>query len=633
MNGIRRSLLRGLIAGSVAMAMTALVPQSPGAQAPYELLHVFGGAGDGAIALGALIDGGDGFFYGTTQYGGAFGHGTVYRMTPAGAVTILHNFSGADGSFPGAGVVLGADGNLYGTAIAGGSGHGTIFRVTRAGAFTRLHAFGGFNAGEGAAPYAPLLSASDGNLYGVTANGGTWGNGVIFRMTTTGQFTSLYTFTVTAGHHTSVGGLVEANDGWLYGTTRFGLIYRVSPSGAFEVVRLLSQSEGATLQSRLAASADGGTLYGTAREGGPNGFGSIFRVTTSGAFSVIYAFTDGSDGASPNAGLARGPDGNFYGTTVGPYVSNAGRRAFRITPSGTLTVLHTFAPEDSQPSSTLLIPGDGALYGTTNGGTGAQAGRSVAYRISNVFLPPAPPFGSFDTPAQGAGVAGEVPVTGWALDDSGVAAVNVYRAPLAGEPVQANGLVFLGAATFVEGARPDVAAIFPTHPNNTRAGWGYMLLSNMLPNGGNGTFTLHAHAVDVSGNTTALGERTIAAGNSTSPRPFGTIDTPAQGATVSGVIDNFGWALTPQPSAIPADGSTITVFVDGVAAGRPTYNLFRSDIATLFPGYANSNGAVGHFSLDTRTLANGVHILSWQVVDNNGNAQGIGSRYITVRNP
>lgn len=467
----------------------------------------------------------------------------------------------------------------------------------------------------------------------MTSSGGTWGNGVIFRITTTGQFTSLYTFTVTFAHNTAVGGLVEANDGRLYGTTRSGVIYRISPSGAFETVRALSLSEGATLQSALVKSTDGNTLYGTAREGGPNGYGSIFRVTTAGAFSVIYAFTDGADGSSPNAGLARGPDGNFYGTTVGPYVSNAGRRAFRITPSGTLTVLHSFPPGDSQPSSTVLIPGDGALYGTTNGGTGAQPGRSIAYRISNVFLPPAPPFGSFDTPAQGATVAGEVPVTGWALDDSGVTAGNVYRAPLAGEPTQANGLVFLGAATFVEGVRPDVAAIFPTHPNNTRAGWGYMLLSNMLPNGGNGTSTLHAHAVELSGNTTSLGERTITAANSTSPKPFGTIDTPAQGATVSGVIDNFDWALTPQPSAIPTDGSTITVFVDGVPVGHPTYNLFRSDIAALFPGYANSDGAVGHFSLDTRTLTNGVHTLSWQVIDNNGNAQGIGSRYITVVNP
>jgi hypothetical protein len=193
--------------------------------------------------------------------------------------------------------------------------------------------------------------------------------------------------------------------------------------------------------------------------------------------------------------------------------------------------------------------------------------------------------------------------------------------------------VFLGSATFVEGARPDVASIFPAVANNTRAGWGYSLLSNMLPNGGNGTFTLTAIAVDTLGNSTPLGQRTIIAANSGDLRPFGTIDTPAQGATVSGLVDNFGWALTPNPSTIPFDGSTITVFVDGVAMGHPAYNLFRSDIAALFPGLANSNGAVGYFSLDTRTLSNGVHVLAWVVVDNNGHASGIGSRYITVANP
>ena len=137
----------------------------------------------------------------------------------------------------------------------------------------------------------------------------------------------------------------------------------------------------------------------------------------------------------------------------------------------------------------------------------------------------------------------------------------------------------------------------------------------------------------MSGNQTTLGQRTIRVANGTSTRPFGTIDTPTQGAEVSGIVDNFGWALTPSPAKIPTDGSTITVYVDGAALGHPTYNLFRSDIAALFQGYANTNGAVGHFSLDTRMLTNGVHILSWVVMDDRGNSEGIGSRYVTVNNP
>jgi hypothetical protein len=101
---------------------------------------------------------------------------------------------------------------------------------------------------------------------------------------------------------------------------------------------------------------------------------------------------------------------------------------------------------------------------------------------------------------------------------------------------------------------------------------------------------------------------------------------------VSGTIVNFGWALTPQPNIIPTDGSTITVFIDNLPVGHPTYNQPRSDIETLFPGYQNTDGAVGYFYIDTTTLANGVHTISWVAKDSAGNAQGLGSRYFTVEN-
>ena len=121
--------------------------------------------------------------------------------------------------------------------------------------------------------------------------------------------------------------------------------------------------------------------------------------------------------------------------------------------------------------------------------------------------------------------------------------------------------------------------------------------------------------------------------NAHAAKPFGTIDTPGQGGTASGTaFVNFGWALTQNPYFIPADGSTLTVQVDGVAVGRPTYNQFRSDIATVFPGLANSNGAVGFYYIDTTLLANGVHTLAWVVYDNAARGDGIGSRYFTVFN-
>lgn len=240
-------------------------------------------------------------------------------------------------------------------------------------------------------------------------------------------------------------------------------------------------------------------------------------------------------------------------------------------------------------------------------------------------------FGSFDTPQDFAtGVNGALAVTGWALDDVGVAALHLYRDPVAGEPQT---LIPLGDATFVEGARPDVQAFYPTLPFASRAGWGYMLLTNMLPGGGNGTYRLHAYVEDVDGHSTFLGTRTITGNNSAGTLPFGAIDTPGQGETVSGVITNWGWALTPQPANIPTDGSTIDVLIDGVVVGRPTYAFDRADIAALFRGYANTNSAVGYFTIDTRTLSNGVHTIAWVVRDSMGRAQGIGSRYFTVQNP
>ena len=249
------------------------------------------------------------------------------------------------------------------------------------------------------------------------------------------------------------------------------------------------------------------------------------------------------------------------------------------------------------------------------------------------------PFGSFDTPANNTtGISGSIAVTGWALDNIGVQTVQIWRNPIGSEPTASNGLVYIGDATFVPGARPDVQSAYASYPLNNRAGWGYLMLTNGLPNNGgsagtgNGTYVLHAIATSIDGKTFELGTKTITCDNGDATIPFGAIDTPGQGETVSGTIVNFGWALTPQPYSIPTDGSTITVTVDGVTLGHPVYNQYRSDIATGFPGYANANGAVGYFSIDTTTLSNGIHTIGWLVYDNDGKGAGIGSRFFWVQN-
>jgi len=260
-----------------------------------------------------------------------------------------------------------------------------------------------------------------------------------------------------------------------------------------------------------------------------------------------------------------------------------------------------------------------------------QSATSAA--IFRVTVNVAPPVGFVDTPADFATARGELAVTGWALDDGGIAAVDIFRTSVAGEPP--NTLMFLGRASFIRGARPDVAAAYPDMADNDNAGWGFMVLTNFLPNQGNGTFELQAFATDIGGARTLLGTRHIVATNSTSTMPFGTIDTPGQGETVSGTIINFGWALAPPPRQIPIDGSTIDVYIDGVWRGHPVYNNVRSDIATLFPGYyntSNGRGAIGYFLIDTRTLSNGLHTIHWVVRDDIGQASGVGSRFFRVQN-
>jgi hypothetical protein len=252
--------------------------------------------------------------------------------------------------------------------------------------------------------------------------------------------------------------------------------------------------------------------------------------------------------------------------------------------------------------------------------------------------PAGPPFGSFDTPAATSNVSGSVGFTGWALAAAGITTVDIWREPNPGETASSNGLVFVGTAAMIPGARPDIQAAYPNYLNNGSAGWGFLLLTNELPsnNGntglGNGTYRIHALAHDTLVETTDLGVKTIVVDNADATQPFGTIDTPTQGGVASGTFVNFGWALTPVGKTIPIDGSTIWVFIDGQPVGHPVYNNYRIDIATLFPGYANSMGAVGYYSIDTTTLANGTHTISWTVTDSAGVSNGIGSRYFTVQN-
>jgi hypothetical protein len=345
----------------------------------------------------------------------------------------------------------------------------------------------------------------------------------------------------------------------------------------------------------------------------------------------------------------------FAATSNGTaFVQQSGSQTVRLTLSGTGTVPWTATP--TQPwitvsptsgtgTTTLTIgvtrvstlPASGGVNGLVNlaflGSTNSSTPISVSLNIvlSNASTAPA---GTIETPLDNAtGLSGSIAVTGWAVDDVEVTSVSVWRDPVTGEP--AGQQVFIGNATFVDGARPDVSAQFPNLPRNTRAGWGYLMLTNFLPNQGNGTFKLYAYADDADGHTTLLGSRTITCDNANATRPFGAIDTPGQGELVSGTVNNFGWVLSRgKVRADPPHGGTVVVLVDGVNRGAPGGWVSRPDLTTLFPDtqYSGVANALGVFGLDTTTLLNGVHTIAWIVTDDQSGQDGVGSRFFTVSN-
>jgi hypothetical protein len=285
--------------------------------------------------------------------------------------------------------------------------------------------------------------------------------------------------------------------------------------------------------------------------------------------------------------------------------------------SGTITV--TVDPTGLEPGSHSYA---GAVSVTDSLGNHDVSINLMVYSPGQTSAP----FGQFDSPSEGITHQGSIPVTGWVLDDVGVEKVDIV--------LELNGtMLSLGSAIFVRGARPDVETAYPDYPISDRAGWGYMLLTNYLPNGGNGVYTLHAVAHDIEGNSTTLGTKTITIDNANAVRPFGALDTPGPGGVAFGdAFINFGWVLTPMPNSIAADGSTIDVVVDGVTVGNPVFGQYRSDIAEFFPGLANSEGAGGYFYLDTTGLDDGLHTIQWVATDSAQNTDGIGSRFFMVQN-
>jgi uncharacterized repeat protein (TIGR03803 family) len=271
-----------------------------------------------AQPTGALVLAPSGIYYGITPAGGASNYGTVFSLDTEGTITVLYSFSGSDGNFPFGPLTLGSDGNLYGTTEFGGSSiYGTVFKITPSGILTTLHSFG-LLRDDGYTPEgSALVEAPDGAFYGVSDNGGLSGQGIIYRITSSGNFAVVHNFDYTHGS-TPMGTPVLANDGNLYGTTLRGgsngngIIFRLELPGKFSVLRNFTfATDGGGPFAGLLQASDS-KLYGTTSAGGPDGNGTIFSVTTKGKFSVVNSF---DFQAVDTNGIMQHTDGALYGVT------------------------------------------------------------------------------------------------------------------------------------------------------------------------------------------------------------------------------------------------------------------------------------------------------------------------------
>jgi uncharacterized repeat protein (TIGR03803 family) len=366
-----------------------------------------------------LVQGKDGNLYGTTLYGGASNDGTVFKMTPAGALTTLHSFSGADGQNPYAGLVLGIDGNFYGTTYEGGTNdEGTVFKITSAGTLTTLHNFadtdGGFPAGA-------LVQGSDKNFYGTTSYSTPTIYGSVFKVTPSGTLTTLAFFTDTNGYE-PLAGLALGTDGNFYGSTAtggtddLGTVFKITPAGVVTSLHSFDNTDGWEPEGQLIQGSDG-NFYGTTLRGGANGDGEVFKISSAGTFTSLHSF-DFTDGVEPNDGLVQATNGNFFGTTTGGGTSGAEGTIFEMTPSGSITTIYDFMggfTDGATPFGGITQYTNGSFLGTTIGGGSGSLGTVFSFSEGLTpfvkFLPVAGKAGSTTITILGNGLSSVTGVT------------------------------------------------------------------------------------------------------------------------------------------------------------------------------------------------------------------------------
>jgi uncharacterized repeat protein (TIGR03803 family) len=350
------------------------------------ILYSFGsGTNDGTNPQAGLIMDSAGNLYGTTDTGGAIGAGTVFKISAAGAESVLHSFAGfpTDGANSKAGLVMDSAGNLYGTTNGGGANDfGTVFKISAAGTESVLHSFAG-GPTDGAYPLGGLIMDSAGNLYGTTSYGGANGDGTVFKISTAGMYSVLHSFAGSPSDgRVPYAGLTMDGAGNLYGTTNagglgaydFGTVFKISADGTESILHSFTGIDGGVPEAGLIMDS-AGNLYGTTTSGGTAtviNSGEVFKISPAGTLSVMHYFTGGitssiTDGGYPRAGLIMDSEGNLYGTTSSGGANDLGT-VFVISAAGRIIILHSFAgatTDGNEPVAGLMMDSAGNLYGTT----------------------------------------------------------------------------------------------------------------------------------------------------------------------------------------------------------------------------------------------------------------------------
>jgi uncharacterized repeat protein (TIGR03803 family) len=404
-------VIRRYRAMSLAIAVVVLaVAATPPLQAQtYSALYEFGGqTGDpeNPQYSGVIAQGRDGNLYSTapnTPTGLCSFCGAVFKITPSGTVTVVYDFNDAAGSgyTPFGGLVLGTNGNFYGTTKAGGTfNEGTLFKITASGTLTPLYNFGTctYPCKDGVYPKAPPVQGTDGNFYGTTPDTTDGTNtGVVYKITSAGKFTTLHAFDFTAGYNPNAP-LIQGSDGNYYGTTTLGgktvaptcvaafasstcgTVFKITPGGTVTFIYEFAKTDGAGPIGPVIQGTDG-NFYGTTSEGGTSGFGVVFKLTSSGVLTVLHDF-NGTDGKTPDAGLVQANDGNFYGVASAGGTLGYGT-IFKITSTSdhTFSVMYNFDnTHGATPEVALFQHTNGILYGDTD--TGDTHGGGVFYSLN-----------------------------------------------------------------------------------------------------------------------------------------------------------------------------------------------------------------------------------------------------------